>query len=118
MSPNNHPHPTTDTVTELVTIRDRRRLDHLLDRRWQLAVTASAHHAHDLPDADELARQQYGLEAMIRDGWPDVYEKCWSTWVEQDAVMLHASDTLIDECAICTVLARHVGVNIEPPEAA
>jgi hypothetical protein len=30
--------------------------------------------------------------------------------------MLHASDTLIEDCAICAALARHVGVNIRSPD--
>lgn len=118
MSPKENLHESGASVVALDGWRQDRRLAHLLELRAQLAVTAAAHHAHDLPDAGELARQQYGVEETIREGWPGVYAKRWTAWVEQDAAMLHASDTLIEDCAVCTALARHVGVNIRPPEAA
>lgn len=113
--------PTPGSNGEVVVIdavRRRRQLEHLLDLRAQLAETAAAHAAHDLPDAREIARQQYAVEDSIRDGWPEVHAQRWPDWVAADARATHGAGELVAGCSICTALARRAGVNLEPPDAA
>jgi hypothetical protein len=105
-------------VTALDTMRRRRQREHLLDLRARLAETAAAHRAHNLPDAHDLARQQYAVEDQIREGWPELYRERWTAWVAEDARLLHTVGTFIADCTICVALARQAGVNIEPPDAA
>jgi hypothetical protein len=105
-------------VTDLAERRSRRRLEHLLNLRAQLAGLSAERRAHDLDDAAETYGQQLAVENAISEEFPDVYEERFPTWVTRDVELEHDAGALHFECGICQAVAKHVGLNLTPPEAA
>lgn len=103
----------------LKRLRRRERRDHLLDVRTQLAETAACYRAHGLDEhAEELAVQQYAVEATIREEFPEVYARDWPQWVGRDAELMHDAMALSPNCPVCQAIAKRGGVNLTAPEAA
>lgn len=121
------PMTTTDDLAlpdsaQVVPLADRRRrrahLEHLLDVRSRLAVTAAEQRSHDLPEKWETTRLLYQVEETIHEGWPDVYDRQLASWAEQDAALMHTLHILQLDCSLCRVIADSHHINLEPPNAA
>jgi hypothetical protein len=106
------------TIVPIDALRQRRRLDYLLDLRSTLAVLSAERSAHELDDASETLGQQYAVEHAIDQEFPDVYAARFPAWARYDAELAHSPDRLSRDCGICQAIARTHGVNLTPPEAA
>lgn len=96
----------------------RRRRDSLLNTREKLAILAAERHAHRVEDAWDITDQQFAVEAVIGQEFPQVYEEQLADWATLDSRLIHDPNRLSSDCGICQAIARRGGVNIEPPEAA
>ena len=117
---NDHPASSSgsDGVADLDARRRRQRLEYLLDLRLRLAVLSSERSSHGLEDAIETWGQQMGVERTIRAEFPDVYAEYFPKWAQYDVELEHDGRVLTRECGICQSVARHAGINLDPPEAA
>jgi hypothetical protein len=113
----NDPSIGTD-VSSLSTLRRRYHLEHLLEMRYDLAITAVQLLSHDMDGADQVYEELLLVETQIRDQFPDTYAQSWSRWVEDDARRLHGPGVLVIDCTLCTDIAAASGLNLEEPEAA
>ena len=105
-------------VTDLAERRRRRRLEHLLNLRTQLAGLSAERQAHDLDDAADTYGQQLAVENAISEEFPDVYGERFPVWVARDVELEHDGRSLHPGCGICQAVAKHAGLNLTPPEAA
>ena len=100
-----HHHDEADKVASVGTVR-KARLGTLLVRRRGLAVRWAEDQSHHLPEADDVAHELAVIEQAIGHCYPSVYDREFAGWVAHDAALLHAPDSPIESCRLCTALAQ------------
>lgn len=108
----------TSNIAQLSVAQKRAHLEHLLDTRWDLAVTAVEQLSHNLESADETFARLLEVEDAIKAQFPDRYAEAWPRWVHDDARRLHGPGVLDQECSVCQQIATAKGIHLGEPEAA
>lgn len=98
-----HHHDEATTITSGGTVR-KTRLGSLLIRRKNLAVRWAEQQSHNLPEANDTAHELAVVEQAIGHCYPSVYDRQFAEWVAHDAALLHASDSPLESCRLCTML--------------
>jgi hypothetical protein len=99
-----HHHDETVAASSGDTVR-KTRLGTLLIRRKRLAVRWAEDQSHHLPEADDVAHELAVVEQAIGHCYPAVYNGLFPGWVAHDAALLHAPDSPLESCRLCTALA-------------
>lgn len=101
MTSNDRPNDQTYETTDDGAPRRSLRLNELMETRSYLAIRAARQRSHDMVQAQDAFGLQLLLETMIRDEFPEDYDRISGAWIAGDASHEHPQGVVTADCSFC-----------------